>query len=159
MNVLTMLRGDIIAHEGLWNEAHIRRNIQQGSTLRVVNVSEEPDGLPRYVGSTPEVDLKHSPGNVLRGPLNFADEAITSVIEDEVDATNFSFYVFQRGIDILAFGNVKLKDDQLVFGPLRTESVQGGGGTKGRDRDIALAEDELGHAAAKAGRGTGDCSK
>ena len=135
-----MLRGNVIAHEGLWNEAHIRRNVQQGSTLRLVNISEKSDGLPCYIGSTPEIDLEHGPSSVLRGPLDFADEAVTGIVEDEVDATNFALDMFQRGVDILAFGHIKLKDYQFAFRPLSAESVQGGGGTEGRDRDSTLFE-------------------
>ena len=145
-----MLRGDIITHQGLRDEPHVGRYVQQGSTLGLVNVSEKLDGLPRYVSSTPEVDLEHGPGSVLRGPLDFAHEAVTGIVEDEVNATNFGFGVFQRGVDIIAFGHIELKDDQLVFGPLGTESVQGGGGAKGRDRDSTLRENEFGHATTKA---------
>ena len=135
-----MLRGNIITHEGLWNEAHIGRSVQQGSTLRPVNISEKPDGLPRHIGSTPEVDLEHGPGSVLRGPLELTHEAVTGVVEDEVDTTNFSHDMFQRGVYILAFGHIELEYYQLVFGPPSAESVQGGGGAEGCNRDSALLE-------------------
>ena len=148
--VLTVLRGDIIAHEGLRNEAHIRRHVQQSPALGLVNIPEEFNGLSRHIGSTPKVDLEHGPGSVLRGTLDFAHEAVTGVVEDEVDATNVGLGVLERGIDVLAFGHIEFEDDQLVFGPLGTESVQGGRGTEGRDRDPALLENGLGHAATKA---------
>lgn len=154
-----MLRGDVITHEGLRNEAHIRRHVQQSSALGLVNISEEPDGLPRYISSTPEVDLEHGPGNILRSPLNFAHEAVTGVVKDEVNATDFGLDVFERGIYILPFGHIKLQNDQLVFGPLGTESVQSRGSTEGCDRDSTLRENEFGHAATKAGRSTSDCSE
>jgi len=51
---------------------------------------------------------------VVRGPFNFSNHYKTSVVEDNVNATESCFGFGKRSFDLVWLGNIKLDDKQLV---------------------------------------------
>ena len=68
------------------HRAHIDNDTTLLTGLRVL-ISEDSQGLLTHVDHTPEVRVKHSSRLVILGAFRVARESVTSVIDDNIDAT------------------------------------------------------------------------
>lgn len=100
-----------------WEGEYPRRggNRPQPPALRLVNISEESDGLSRNIDGAPEIHFEHLARLLLRGGLDFPHHGESGIIINDVDATEPNFGGSESVFDIVGVGYIDLEDQELTL--------------------------------------------
>ena len=124
----------------------------------LVDISEESDGLSRYVDSAPGIHVKHLASLFLWGGLDFSHHAEPSVIINDVDTTESNFCGPKSVFDVIWVGYVHLEDQELTLCPRLEEVLKHFRSSRGGDDGIPLFQGIRGEGQAKAGGCPSDCA-
>lgn len=123
----------------------------------LVDIPEEPDGLPRNIDGAPEIHVEHLPRLFLRGGLEFAHQGGPSIVINDVDATESNFRSPESVFDIVGVGYIDLEDQELALCPHLEQVLERFRLPHSGDDDITLCQRIRGEGQAEAGGCAGYC--